>query len=127
MDVTSTFKFARVSARKARDLTREIQGLPVSDALDILNFTPRKSARFLGKAMRAALADAENNFELALDSLFVKEARADEGPTFKRYKPRARGSASPIRKRTAHLTITLSDDAPAEPKEKKKHVSASTK
>ncbi|MCL4103583.1 UNVERIFIED_CONTAM: hypothetical protein GTU68_059662 [Idotea baltica] len=123
MDVTSTYKFARVSARKARDVTREIQGLPVSDALDILNFTPRKSAFLIGKTMKAALADAENNFELPLDGLFVKEATIGEGPTFKRFKPRARGSASPIRKRTSHIRIVLSDDAPAEAKEGKKHVS----
>ena len=123
MDVTSTYKFARVSARKARDVTREIQGLPVSAALDILNFTPRKSAYLIGKTMKAALADAENNFELSLDGLFVKEATVGEGPTFKRFKPRARGSASPIRKRTSHIRIVLSDDAPAEPKEAKKHVS----
>ncbi len=123
MDVTSTYKFARVSARKARDVTREIQGLPVSAALDILNFTPRKSAYLIGKTMKAALADAENNFELAIDGLYVKEATVGEGPTFKRYKPRARGSASPIRKRTSHIRIVLSDDAPAEKPEGKKHVS----
>ncbi|NNE90751.1 MAG: 50S ribosomal protein L22 [Verrucomicrobiales bacterium] len=123
MDVTSTYKFARVSAQKARDLTREIQGLPVSAALDILNFTPRKSAHLIGKTMRAALADAENNFELALDALYVKEAQVNEGPTFKRWKARARGSASPIRKRTSHIVITLSDDEVPEKPEGKKHVS----
>lgn len=110
MDVKSTYKFARISAHKARDVAREIQGLPVSDALDILNFTPRKGADLFSKTMRAALADAENNFELPVDGLFVKSAVVGEGPTFRRFKARARGSASAIRKRTSHLTVILSDD-----------------
>lgn len=116
MDVTSTYKFARISARKARDVAREIQGLPVSDALDILNFTPRKGADLFSKTMKAALADAENNFELPLDGLVVKSAVVGEGPTFKRFKPRARGSASAIRKRTSHITVVLSDDVVVEEK-----------
>lgn len=123
MDVTSTYKFARISARKARDVAREIQGLPVSAALDLLNFTPRKGAELFNKTMKAALADAENNFELSVEGLFVKSAVVGEGPTFKRFKPRARGSASAILKRTSHITVVLSDDALAEPREKKKHVS----
>mgnify|MGYP003640281438 CR=1 FL=1 len=119
MDVTSTYKFARISARKARDVAREIQGLPVSDALDILNFTPRKGADLFSKTMKAALADAENNFELAVDGLFVKSAVVGEGPTFKRFKARARGSAAAIRKRTSHITVVLSDDVVAGGKEEK--------
>ena len=125
MDVTSTYKFARISARKARDVAREIQGLPVSDALDILNFTPRKGAELFAKTMKTALADAENNFELPLDGLFVKSAVVGEGPTFKRFKARARGSASSIRKRTSHITVVLSDEVAeekpaAKPKAQKK-------
>ena len=125
MDVTSTYKFARISARKARDVAREIQGLPVSDALDILNFTPRKGAELFAKTMKTALADAENNFELPLDGLFVKSAVVGEGPTFKRFKARARGSASSIRKRTSHITVVLRDEVAeekpaAKPKAKRK-------
>lgn len=123
MDVISTYKFARVSARKARDVAREIQGLPVSDALDILTFTPRKAAELIGKTVKAAMADAENNFELSVDSLFVKEATIGEGPTFRRFKPRARGSAAPIRKRTSHIRIILSDDSPAEKATAARHLS----
>jgi len=119
MDVTSTYKFARISARKARDVAREIQGLPVSEALDILNFTPRKGAELFGKTLKTALADAENNFELAVDGLYVKSAIVGEGPTFKRFKARARGSASAIMKRTSHITVVLSDDEVAEKVEKK--------
>lgn len=123
MDVVSTYKFARISARKARDVGREIQGLPVSAALDILAFTPRKGADLFEKTMKAALADAENNFELDLETLFVKEAVVGEGPTFKRFKPRARGSASAIRKRTSHIRVVLSDDY--EQKEKTKRIDVS--
>lgn len=111
MDVRSTYKGARISARKVRDVTREIQGLPVSDALDILTFTPRKAARLVAKTVKAAIADAENNFELSVDSLIIKEATAGEGPTMKRFMPRARGSASPIRKRTSRINIVLTEDA----------------
>ncbi len=117
MDVTSTYKYARISARKARDVAREIQGLPVSDALDLLNFTPRKGAVLFSKTMKTALADAENNFELPVEGLFVKSAVVGEGPTFKRFKARARGSAASIRKRTSHLTVVLSNEgAPVEEK-----------
>ncbi|NOX98739.1 MAG: 50S ribosomal protein L22 [Verrucomicrobia bacterium] len=111
MDVRSTYKGARISARKVRDVTREIQGLPVSAALDILTFTPRKAARLVAKTVKAAVADAENNFELSVDNLVIKEATAGEGPTMKRYMPRARGSASPIRKRTSRINIVLTEDA----------------
>lgn len=124
MDVISTYKFARVSARKARDVAREIQGLPVSTALDILTFTPRKAAELIGKTMKAAMADAENNFELSVDTLFVKEATIGEGPTFRRFKPRARGSAAPIRKRTSHIRIILSDDSHVEEVKAEKAVKA---
>ena len=118
MDVVSTYKFARISARKARDVAREIQGLPVSAALDILNFTPRKGADLFAKTMKTALADAENNFELPIEELMVKEATVGEGPTFRRYKPRARGSAAPVRKRTSHIRVVLTDEVvEEEPKE----------
>jgi len=118
MDVTSTYKFARISAHKARHVAREIQGLPASEALDLLTFTQKKAARLFGKTMKTALADAENNFELPLEGLVVKEATVGEGPTFKRFKARARGSAAPIHKRTSHLRIVLTDEvAPAPEKE----------
>ena len=116
MEVKSTYKFARVSAKKARDVARAIQGLPVSSALDTLNFTPKKSAEIIGKTLKSAVANAENNHDLDADDLIVKEATVGEGPTFKRFKPRARGSAGGILKRTSHIYITLGEaDAPAKP------------
>jgi len=117
MDVRSIYKSARVSPKKARDVAREIQGLPVSDAIDALTFTPRKAAALINKTLKSAVANAENNHELAADNLIVKEANISDGPTFKRFKPRARGSASAIRKRTSHISIILTDEVPAaEPK-----------
>jgi large subunit ribosomal protein L22 len=110
MDVTSTYKYARISARKARDVAREIQGLSASAAIDLLKFTPRKAAELFGKTVKTALADAENNFEIPTEGLYVKSAVVGDGPMFKRFKARARGSAATIRKRTAHLTVVLSDD-----------------
>jgi large subunit ribosomal protein L22 len=110
MQVRSTTKYARISPKKARDVAREIQGLPVSDALDALTYTPKKSAYLLGKTLKSAIANAENNHELSADELIVQEATIGDGPTLKRFKPRARGSAGAIRKRTSHIFITLTDE-----------------
>ncbi|MGC6427467.1 MAG: 50S ribosomal protein L22 [Akkermansiaceae bacterium] len=110
MQVRSTTKYARISPKKARDVAREIQGLAVSDALDALTYTPRKSAYLIGKTLKSAIANAENNHELSADELIVKEATVGDGPTLKRFKPRARGSAGAIRKRTSHIFITLTDE-----------------
>lgn len=124
MEVKSTTKFVRLSPKKARDVAREIQGLPVSAALDILAFTPKKAAFLINKTLKTAIADAENNFALDADGLYVKEAVIGAGPTFKRYKPRARGSAGPILKRTSHIFITLAEiSEEEEAKPKKLHLS----
>jgi large subunit ribosomal protein L22 len=120
MEVRSIYKYARVSPLKARDVAREIQGLPVSQALDVLTFTPRKAAQIINKTLKSAVANAENNHELSIDSLVVKEATVGKGPTFKRFKPRARGSASAIKKPTSHIRIILTDEFEApEPKRSK--------
>lgn len=110
MEVKSTYKYARISPKKARDVARAIQGMPVSDALDVLAYTPRKAAQLVGKTLKSAVANAENNHELVADELTIKEATVGDGPTFKRFKPRARGSAGAIRKRTSHLYIVLTDE-----------------
>ena len=117
MEVRSLHRYARISPRKARDVAREIQGMPVSVALDVLSFTPRKAAHLIGKTLKSALANAENNHELPVDGLVVKEAVVDVGPMLKRFKPRARGSAGPIRKRTSHISIVLTDEPVAAKKE----------
>ena|ERR1700756_4812221 len=120
MEVRSTYKYARISAFKVREVTREIQGLPVSAALDLLAFTPKKAAFLIGKTLKSAVANAENNANLKPDGLVVKEATAGEGPTIKRIMARARGSASGILKRTSHIRIVLSDEIPIETRETRK-------
>lgn len=117
MEVRAISKYVRISPVKAREVAKEIQGLPVSQALNILTFTPRKAAHIVGKTLKSAIANAENNHDLSADNLVVKLAVALSGPTFSRMKPMARGSAGVIRKPTAHIQIVLTDgnDAPAPP------------
>ena len=100
-------RYVRTSARKARMVCGHIRGKSVPEARAILAFTPRDAARDWSKLLESAVANAENNHELLEDDLIVREAYADEGPTIKRFRPRAMGRATPIRKRTSHLTITL--------------------
>lgn len=107
MKVVSTYKSARISPLKARDVAREIQGLPVSQALNILNFTPRKAALLVGKTLKSAAANAENNHDMDPEDMVVQEATVTAGPSFRRFKPRARGSASAIKRRTSHIRIVL--------------------
>jgi large subunit ribosomal protein L22 len=112
MEVKSTSKFVRLSPKKARDVAREIQGLPVSSALDILTFTPKKAAQLIGKTLKTAIADADNNFGLDTGTLVIKEAVIGSAPTQRRFKPRAKGSAGPILRRSSHISITLVGSAP---------------
>jgi large subunit ribosomal protein L22 len=129
MEVRSIHRFARISAFKAREVTREIQGLPVSAALDVLAFTPKKAAILVNQTLKSAIANAENNANLKVDGLVVKEAVVGEGPTFKRMKTRARGSGSQILKRTSHIRIILTDEKAekAEPKKEAKEAPAAEK
>src|SRR6202162_6649829 len=108
MEVRSIYKYARISPFKAREVTREIQGLPVSAALDILAFTPKKAAFLINKTLKSAVANAENNANLKVDGLVVKEAVVGEGPTMKRMMPRARGSGSRVLERNTHIRTVLS-------------------
>ena len=110
MQIKSIYRGARISAFKAREVTRAIQGLPVAAALDILAFTPRKAAPMVAKTLKSAIANAENNNNLRADKLVVQEATVGEGPTFKRFQPKARGSAGPIRKRTSIIRIVVTDE-----------------
>jgi large subunit ribosomal protein L22 len=120
MEVRSIYRYARISPFKVREVTREIQGLPVSAALDVLAFTPKKAASLIGKTLKSAVANAENNANLKVDGLVIKEAVVGEGPTMKRMIARARGSGSRILKRTSHIRIVLSDEIPIETRETKK-------
>jgi large subunit ribosomal protein L22 len=120
MEVRAIYRYAKISPFKVREVTREIQGLPVSAALDVLAFTPKKAAFLIGKTLKSAVANAENNANLKVDGLVVKEAVVGEGPTMKRMMPRARGSGSRILKRTSHIRIVLTDEIAIETRETRK-------
>ncbi|MGF1678991.1 MAG: 50S ribosomal protein L22 [Candidatus Methylacidiphilales bacterium] len=119
MAVKAVTKHTRISAFKARNVARHIQGRPALQALELLEFYPQKAARLIGKTLKSAIANAENNNALDPATLVVKEAVIGEGPTLKRFRPKARGSAGPIRKRTSHIRIIL-DEMEVKPEEKKK-------
>jgi large subunit ribosomal protein L22 len=120
MEVRAIYRYAKISPFKVREVTRAIQGLPVSAALDILAFTPKKAAGLINKTLKSAVANAENNANLKVDGLVVKEAVVGEGPTIKRMMARARGSGSRILKRTSHIRIVLTDEVKVENREQRK-------
>ena len=105
----ATAKMVRVSARKVRLVLDAIRGKSVAEAFAILKFTPRGAASDVEKVLNSAVANAENNFDLARPSHVVTAPSATEGPTLKRYRPRAKGSASPINKRTSHITVVVTE------------------
>ena len=105
--VRAQAKYVRSSARKARLVCDHIRGKSVDEARAILAHTPRVVARDWSKLLESAIANAEHNHELVGEDLYVKAVHADEGPTIRRFRPRAMGRATKIRKRTAHLTILL--------------------
>ena len=117
MQVKSVYKYVRMSAQKAREVTRAITGMPVSQALSVLDFTPKKSAFLIGKTLRSAIANAENNHEMDTENLIVQSAVATDGPALKRIMPRARGSAAPIKKRMCHITVIVAPKEVAPAKE----------
>src|SRR6478609_8915338 len=119
MEVRSTYRYAKISPFKVREVTRAIQGLPVSAALDLLAFTPKKAAVMINKTLKSAVANAENNANLKVEGLVIKEAIVGEGPTIKRMMPRARGSGSRILKRTSHIRIVLTDEIEIKTREQK--------
>jgi large subunit ribosomal protein L22 len=112
-NLTATTKYVRLSPMKARDLSRAITGLSVAEALRVVELNKRKAAEELGNTLKSALANAENNGELSADDLYVKSAVVNNGPTFPRYWPRARGSAASIRKKTSHIKVTLTTEKPS--------------
>lgn len=120
MQVRSTYRYAKISAFKVREVTRAIQGLPVSAALDLVAFSPKKAAHLIAKTLKSAVANAENNANLRVDGLVVKEATVGEGPTMKRMMARARGSGSRILKRSSHIRIILTDEIEIKTRDKKK-------
>ena len=111
MEVSATAKRLRVSPRKARLVVNQVRGKAVSDAIDILSFSTQKSAPLVRKVLESAMANAENNEGADVDDLRISEIYVNEGITVKRIRPRARGRADRILKRTCHVTVTLTDGA----------------
>jgi large subunit ribosomal protein L22 len=110
MEIKAITRNVRMSAQKMREVARQIQGLPALQAQAVLAVVPRKSARFIAKTLKSAIANAENNNNLNPANLRVREAVALTAPTMKRFTPKARGSAGPILKRSSHIRIVLSDE-----------------
>jgi large subunit ribosomal protein L22 len=110
MEVQAITRNVRMSAQKVREVTRQIQGLPARKAEAILAAVPRKSAYWVAKTLKSAIANAENNKGAKAETLRIKEAVAGTATSLKRFTPKARGSAGPIIKRSCHIKILLSDE-----------------
>lgn len=109
MEAKAVAKYIRMSPRKIRKVVDLIRGKKVEEALAILKFVPAGGAKSVEKVLKSAIANAEHNLELSADDLIVAKAFVDEGPTLKRFKPRAMGRADLIRKRTSHITLVVSE------------------
>ena len=108
-EARATLKFARISSRKVKIVADLIRGKDVDEALAIVKFTPKASSELIEKLLKSAIANAENNHEMKHENLYVAEIFANQGPTLKRIRPAAKGSAVKIRKRTSHITIVLKE------------------
>jgi large subunit ribosomal protein L22 len=100
-------KFVRIAPRKARLVADEVRGKSVPEAVSILQFTNKRAAGIVSEVIKSAAANAEHNDDADVDALFVRDVRVDEGPTIKRYRARAMGRATMIRKRTSHISVAL--------------------
>lgn len=107
LEAVATLKYARISARKVKVVADLLRGKDVQEALAIVKFTPKAASEVLEKLLKSAIANAENNHEMNSDNLYIAEIYANQGPTLKRIRPAAKGSAVRIRKRTSHITIVL--------------------
>ena len=110
MEVAARLKGARISAQKARLVADQVRGMPVEEALSLLEFSPKKAAHIVKKILDSAIANAENNEGADVDELKVSTIFVDEGMTMKRIKPRAKGRADRIFKRSSHITVTVTDE-----------------
>lgn len=109
MEAKAVAKYVRMSPSKVKPVADLVRGKDLSEALNILMFTPGKGAEVLEKVVRSAMANAENNFDMNLDNLYVAEVYAHQGPTMKRWRAGAQGRASIILKRTSHIGVTLKE------------------
>jgi large subunit ribosomal protein L22 len=110
MEVRAVSKYVRISPRKVRILIPSVKGRPVEKGLEALRFMPQKAAGIVEKTIRSAVANADQNNSLDVDHLVIRNIIADEGPTLKRFRARARGRGSRILKRTSHITVVLAEE-----------------
>ncbi|MBR9770676.1 MAG: 50S ribosomal protein L22 [Gammaproteobacteria bacterium] len=109
MEVTAKLRGASLSAQKARLVADQVRGKPVAEAIDLLTFSPKKAAKLVKKVLQSAIANAEENNGMDIDELRVSTICVDEGMTLKRIKPRAKGRADRILKRTCHITVKVAE------------------
>lgn len=108
--VRASSRYVRIAPRKARLIADQVRGMQIEKARALLQFSPRGAAQDIGKLIESAAANAENNHDLVADEMRVAEITVDEGPTLRRFRPRALGRATPINKRTSHIAVALSPD-----------------
>jgi ribosomal protein L22 len=108
--VRASSRYVRIAPRKARLIADQVRGLHIDQARALLQFSPRGAAHDIGKLIESAASNAENNHDLVADEMRVAEITVDEGPTLKRFRPRALGRATPIHKRTSHIAVALSPE-----------------
>ncbi|SPT69286.1 50S ribosomal protein L22 [Anaerobiospirillum thomasii] len=109
MEAKAIYRNARSSAQKARLVADQVRGMPVDKALNLLKFSPRKAAKIIYKVLESAVANAENNYSLDVETLVVSRIMVDEGPSMKRIMPRAKGRADRIVKRTSHISVYVAE------------------
>jgi large subunit ribosomal protein L22 len=109
MEVKSIARYIRISPTKVRKVAVAVKGKPVEEALNVLGFMPQRSARVLAKVIRSAVANADQQPEIDVDSLSISNIAVNQGPTLKRFRPRAMGRANRILKRTSHITVVLAE------------------
>lgn len=109
MEAKAIAKYVRISPDKVRQVVDLIRGKDVKEALAILKFTPKRASAAVEKVVKSAVANAEHNYEMNADNLYVAKVYVDQGPSWKRYRPRAMGRADLIRRRTSHITVIVSE------------------
>lgn len=111
METKAIAKYVRIAPQKVRKIVGTLKGKPVESALNSLKFMPQKSAKLVEKVLRSAVANADQNADMDVDTLIVRNIYVDEGPTLKRFRARARGRGSRILKRTSHITVVVAEKA----------------
>jgi len=127
LEARAIARYVRISPRKVRQVVDLIRGKHVTEALGILRYTPQRASQAVTKVLKSAVANAENNLQLDRDELYIKACYVDQGPTWKRYMPRAMGRADLIRRRTSHITVIVGEKEAEKKVEKRREKKAEKK